>query len=217
MRLLLVALILLLALTQVGCQSAARELYYDSLERLGTPRRELLSDRVEKARESQEDAKEQFASALDEFQALTGFDGGELERTYRKLEREYERAEDDAEEVRDRIEAVENAGTSLFNEWEEELDEYSDPDFRRRSEDQLDDARDRYDELIAAMRRVERTMEPVLSTFRDHVLFLKHNLNAQAIASLEGEVASLQTDVDGLIADMEEAIAEANAFIEVMG
>ncbi|MEM6784105.1 MAG: DUF2959 domain-containing protein [Bacteroidota bacterium] len=217
MRLLLLALVLLLALPQLGCQSASRELYYDSLDRLGTPRRELLSDRVEKARESQEDAKEQFASALDEFQALTGFDGGELERTYRKLEREYGRAEGDAEEVRDRIEAVENVAASLFNEWEEELDQYSDPDFRRRSEDQMEDARDRYDGLIAAMRRVERTMDPVLATFRDHVLFLKHNLNAQAIASLEGDVATLQTDVDALIANMEEAIAEADAFIEVMG
>ena len=158
-----------------------------------------------------------FTASVDMQYVLDDFDGGDLERMYRKLDKEYERANDDAEEVRDRIEAVENAAASLFNEWEEELDEYSDPDFRRRSEDQMDDARDRYDGLIAAMRRVERTMDPVLATFRDPVLFLKHNLTAQAIASLEGEVASLQPAVDRLIADMEAAIAEADAFIEVMG
>ena len=36
------------------------------------------------------------------------------------------------------------------------------------------------------MRLAESRIEPVLKSFRDQVLFLKHNLNAKAIASLRG-------------------------------
>ncbi len=210
MRLLPLLLILLLAAT--GCQRA----YFNALERIGIEKRELLVDRVERARDSQDEAKEQFRDALDEFSALVGFDGGDLEDTYEDLSRAYERSEERAGEVRERIDAVNEVAEALFDEWEGELDAYDDQRLRRESERQLRDTRDRYEDLLAAMERAERKMAPVLEAFEDQVLFLKHNLNARAIASLEGTVAEIETDVDRLIEDMEASIAEANAFIEEM-
>jgi len=56
----------------------------------------------------------------------------------------------------------------------------------------------------------------VLTTFRDYVLYLKHNLNAQAIASLEGELGGIESDVSSLIRDMEASISEARSFIQSM-
>ncbi len=56
-------------------------------------------------------------------------------------------------------------------------------------------------------------MDPVLATMKDHVLFLKHNLNARALGSLEGTADTLQRDVNRLIKDMEAAISEADKFI----
>ncbi len=204
--------LLVLSLTLTGCQRA----YFNALERIGIEKRDVLVDRVREARDSQNEAKEQFRSALDEFSALVNFDGGDLEAMYNKLDREYERSEDRADEVRDRLDAVNDVATALFNEWEDELDAYSDRDLRRQSERQLRETRARYEEMLAAMERAERKMAPVLEAFQDQVLFLKHNLNARAIASLEDTVTDLETDVDQLIRDMEASIAEANAFIEQM-
>jgi len=195
-----------------GCQRA----YFNALERIGIEKREVLVDRVEDARDSQNEAKEQFRDALDEFSALVGFDGGDLEDTYERLDREYERSEDRADEVRDRIDAVHDVATALFDEWEDELDQYEDRRLRRESERQLRDTRRRYEDMLTAMERAERKMAPILDAFEDQVLFLKHNLNARAIASLEGTVAEIETDVDQLIRDMEASIAEADAFIEEM-
>ena len=59
-------------------------------------------------------------------------------------------------------------------------------------------------------------MDPVLTSFRDHVLYLKHNLNAQAIASLQGDLGGIESDVGRLIAEMEKSIAEAQSFIKTM-
>ena len=64
------------------------------------------------------------------------------------------------------------------------------------------------------MRKIESNTEPVLAVFRDQVLFLKHNLNMQAISSLQQESASVEQDVAILISQMEASIAEAQSFIK---
>lgn len=70
--------------------------------------------------------------------------------------------------------------------------------------------------MAAAMRKAEKTMYPVLDVLRDQVLFLKHNLNARAIASIKTELATVQRDVAALVTQMESSIAEANQFITQM-
>ncbi len=66
------------------------------------------------------------------------------------------------------------------------------------------------------MRDAERTIDPVLSSLKDNVLYLKHNLNARAITSLKGELGNVNRDITRLINAMQDAIHESNAFIEQM-
>ncbi len=211
LRTLLVALAVSILLP--GCASTGIAVR----ESLGTAKREQLVDRVQEARGEQAEAKEQFASTLEEFQALTEHDGGSLEKLYRKLDRELDRSQDQADDVSKKIRDVERVADSLFKEWERELDQYASADLRRTAERQLIDSRDRYTDMLAAMRRAEGSMQPVLTALGDQVLFLKHNLNASAIASLESSVLpKLEADIARLIAEMEASIAEADAFISTM-
>ena len=197
----------------VGACSTA---YYKTMEGLGIEKRDILIDRVEDARDAQDDASEQFASALDQFRATVNFDGGDLEEVYDRLNAEYEKSAAEAEEVSDRINAVESVAEDLFREWEEELDQYSRADLRRNSASLLNDTRKRYKQLMSSMRRAEQSMEPVLVAFKDQVLVLKHNLNARAIGALRNELASIEKDTANLIRQMQKAIAEANSFIDSM-
>jgi hypothetical protein len=195
-----------------GCKSA----YYGTLEKFGKHKRDLLVDRVEAARDDQEEAKEQFKDALTRFSELTRFQGGDLEKTYKRLNSEYEDSASKAEAVTNRIKSIEEVAKDLFSEWRGELSQYENRDLQRASEKQLRETEQRYEQLIGAMRRAEQKMKPVLTAFHDQVLFLKHNLNAQAIASLQGQVVELESDVARLIADMDAAIREANSFIDRM-
>lgn len=206
MRILLVAALIAMA----ACSSA----YYNTLEQFGVHKREILVDRVDDARDSQVEAKEQFETALEKFRSVVNFDGGNLEKVYNGLSRELERSEDKAAEVSERIDSIEDVAKALFREWEQELGQFSSASLRQQSERQLRETRARYDDMITVMRRAEARIQPVLSPFRDQVLFLKHNLNAQAIASLQGEVGVIEADVASLIADLERAIAAADDFIQ---
>ena len=204
---------LLALLLLAACSSA----YYKAMETFGVEKRDILVDRIEEGRDAQQEAKAEFQSALQAFKATTGFQGGDLEAVYEKLDGRLQDCDARARGVRGRIEAIEDVASDLFAEWKQEAGQYSDPKLRAQSEQMLRDTRERYGSLVAAMKKAEATMEPVLSAFRDQVLFLKHNLNAQAIASLAGNVASIEDDVARLVADMEASIAEADAFIRSMG
>lgn len=197
--------------------SACSSTYYRALESIGIEKRDVLVDRIDDARDSQSDAKEQFTSALDNYRALISVEGGDLEKTYDRLNRAYQRSERRAGEVADRIRAVEKVAGDLFDEWEDEIDEYSDPALSRRSAQLLEETRNDYGDVITAMRRAEESMGPVLSLFHDQVLFLRHNLNARAIGSLQAELDTIEQATTSLIREMEQAIAEAGRFIDAAG
>ena len=139
-----------MAVLVAGCEST----YYSAMEKLGVEKRDILVDRVEAARDSQEAAKAQF------------------------------------------------------------VDQYTSNTQRRTAERQLRATRRSYASMIASMWRAEGKIAPVLNAFRDQVLFLKHNLNARAIASLRAELSGIEADTAILIREMEAAITESNAFIE---
>jgi len=210
------AIPLMALMIAVGLLAACSSTYYSTMEKVGIEKRDILVDRVEEARDAQDEASEQFASALDQFRSVVGFDGGDLEEVYDRLNREYERSRDDAAEVSERIDSVESVAEDLFDEWTEELAEFSRDDLRRNSETLLRDTRRRYEQMMKAMRRAESTMEPVLEAFQDQVLALKHNLNARAIGALRNELDGIERDTARLISEMEKAIAEADAFIKSM-
>jgi hypothetical protein len=200
----------LLALFLVACQSA----YYEVAEQVGYHKREILVDRVEDARDSQVEAEEQFQSAQEHLLALIEFDGGELQDAYEDLADEYDAADSAASEVRSRIDAIEDVAGALFDEWQDELEEYTNTRLKADSEKKLRETKRRYAGLIKSMRRSEDRMEPVLGALKDNVLYLKHNLNAQAVAALKVEFGKIDRDIDALITEMKKSIANSNEFID---
>ncbi len=201
-------------LTAVISLTACETVVYDALEKVGYHKRDILIDRIDAAQASQTEGQEQFKSALEQFKSVINFDGGELEVTLDLLNDEYEASVDAADEIHDRINSVENVADALFDEWQEELEQYSNASLRRDSERQLKDTRRRYSKVLGAMRRAENAIDPVLASLKDNTLYLKHNLNARAIASLKNELGTVDNDVNALLTAMQQAINESNAFID---
>jgi hypothetical protein len=199
-------------LAATGCRSVM----YSTYEKFGVHKRDLLKKRVIAARDEEKEAGEQFKDALTRLREMYGGSGSDLEKTYDKLKSEYDGSVEKAESVRQRVRDMETVANDLFKEWESELQEISSESLRASSRDQLRQTRGRYEDMHRALKRAEQSMEPVLTKFRDHVFYLKHNLNAQAIASLKGEAVSIQNDIARLIEDMNGSIQQADAFIKQM-
>jgi uncharacterized protein YceK/ElaB/YqjD/DUF883 family membrane-anchored ribosome-binding protein len=208
-RSLTITLILVLL---TGCSSV----YYDTMEKVGYHKRDILVDRVEAAKDAQTDAQQQFKSALDQFASVIRLEESDLKQAYDSLNHEFESSESAAQEVTDRIDKVESVAEDLFEEWQEELELYENKKLKAASKQQLSKTKNRYRDMLKSMREAERTMQPVLNNFRDNVLYLKHNLNAQAIGSLRGEFGSLQADITNLINRMNQSIKRSDEFIRDM-
>ncbi len=193
-----------------GCQT----LYLNSLEQIGIEKREVLHSRVIKTKQSQTLAKEQFSDSLTAFKQLVAFEGGELEKTYRQLNKSYEKTEARALEVSKRIEAMDKVAQLLFKEWRSELSQYQNKKLKQKSQILLNQTEGDYKFMLKSMWAAEATMQPVLKSMHDQVLFLKHNLNAQALSQIDVEVTNIEKEVANLIIDMNKSIQSADQFIQ---
>ncbi len=189
---------------------------YGTLEKIGIHKRDLLVGNVKDTRDAQEDAQEQFQDALERFGNIVTIENTNLKKAYNRLNDEYEDSRDAADEVSQQIEEVEDVAADLFAEWSQENKSYSDAVLRRDSESKLRDTQARYKEMHKSMKDAEASMQPVLSSLHDNVLFLKHNLNAQAVGSLKSTFSNLEGDIGVLVQRMNQSIARSDEFIKQM-
>jgi len=193
-----------------------RAVYYSARESIGEHKREIVVYQVEQACVSLQETRNEFEDALERFKNLVCINDSGLEHRYNLLNRQYQfcRAKSDA--VGNRIKAIEEVSEALFVEWENELNEYANRTLRNSSKRQLKAARQNYVRLMKAMQKAESKIQPVLAAFKDQVLYLKHNLNARAIAALQHEFIEISIDISQLILAMEQTIAEANQFVSIL-
>lgn len=204
----------------VGCQSAVnnaiKETKYSAYEMLGYQKRDLFKKEVKNVKSNQEETGESLKDALDRLKEIYAFDGGNLEKQYRALNSAYESSQKKATGVKASIKQLETVSTDLFAEWKKEITEISAPDLRLKSTTQLQEAQSKYKEFHASLKKSEAKMDPVMIKLRDQVLYLKHNLNRQAITGLKSESLKIQGDIDSLIKEMNTSIGQAEQFIKTM-
>jgi hypothetical protein len=209
MKLLKTGLAIAAVVLLLGCEST----YYSAMESIGSHKRDILVDRIEDTQEAQEDTQEQFKDALEQYRLIVQFDGGDLQSMYNQLNSEFEDSESAAQGITDHIDSVEKVANALFSEWNDELKLYTSSSLRREMQSKLTSTKREYSQMLTAMRKAEKSTVPVLNSMRDQVLYLKHSLNARAIASIKGELAGIDSDVSQLIANMQKSIDESNRFI----
>ncbi len=194
--------------------SACQTTYYAMWEKMGKEKRHLLRDQVENSRNDQEKASESFKDALTRLKEIYALEGGDLEKMYNRLSDDYDNCQQRSEIIDDRIEKIQRIASDLFTEWRQEIDQIQNPSFRSQSTRKLKATQSRFARLESSLLTARKRMNPVLANLKDYVLYLKHNLNAQAIGSLKGEAASIETDVGRLIRDIQNSVKEADAFLK---
>ena len=201
---------IVLSVVLSGCTSA----YYKTMQTLGKEKRDILVQRIKDARKDQEQTKQQLQTTMESFQALTGFQGGSLEKSYKRLDSDYQSANDQAGKLHDKVQSIDQVSNDLFKEWSGEIAQMGDARLKAQDTQLLRSAKTRQATYMRAMRRTEDQIAPVLKAFHDQVLFLKHNLNSRAIGSLKGTTVTLQSDVADLIQSIDASGQEADKLID---
>lgn len=190
--------------------------YYQTKESLGQHKRDLIVIRVEEASESLQATKIQFLDALERFKSVVNVESGSLEDKYKLLKQQFDFCSMRSKTVHHKIQVIEEVSHALFKEWETELKEYTNRSLRAQSRQKLKLSRQHYLRLIKAMLKTEQKIQPVLGAFKDQVLFLKHNLNANSMATLQQEFSTICFDISQLIQSMNLSITEANHYAHIL-
>ena len=210
------SLILVLALAAaplVGCRTTA---YYDVMEAFGKEKRDLLASELRGMVDDQEEAEEAFEDALTRVKALTGFDGGPLEREYDRLKAAHADAEASADDIDSRTEDIDGIANDMFEEWKGEIAQMTTPTLRGTSQRKLDASRAKYAVMREALLESRAKMDPALALLKDHVLFLKHNLNAAALGDLGRAMREIEYSIEELQDHIQVSIREAQGFMETI-
>ena len=209
-------IILMLVLASLTACGTAQKVQYSALEKVGIHKRDILVDRIEKTSEQQEQTKQEFQSAYEELTELVATDDRGLEAKYKKLASSVEDSEDSANALQSRIASVDQVAKALFVEWQQELEQYTNPKLRSISETNMRTTEQRYAVIYSQMQNSHAKIAPVLRVLQDNTLYLKHNLNARAISGISNEVLSVEGKVAVLIQQMEKSIEESKEFISAM-
>lgn len=216
-NLILTFAILCSGILTISCQStvdkAVRDTKYSALEMFGLQKRDLLQREVANARDEQKEATEDFKDALQKLKALYNIPKGPYDDAYEDLNEAYEDAKKQSAEVTQSIKKVETVAGDLFLEWEKEINEIGTPELKVASAQSLNKTKKKYSEMITTLKSSEKRISPILSKLKDHVLYLKHKLNAKAIGALQGESMRIQVQIEQLVEDINKAVKAADQFI----
>lgn len=208
--------VLLIFLCFTGCN----KLYYATWEALGKQKRDLLREQVEDLTQDQEDVNQEFSDALSKLRSLYGSPPSglaqaydQLKKDYDQLKKDYDQAKSKSEALSNRIDKVVTIAQDLFSEWEDEISKLKTPKYREDSRRKLKVTRQKFAKLEASMRKAEKDIPPVLASLEEQVIYLKHNLNAQALGNVQGEVKAIEGDLKTLSLSIHKSISESQNFI----
>ncbi len=209
---LITPLLLVIATMLTGCTTV----YYATWEQLGKEKRDLLKDNVLAARHEQREASQGFRDALTQLRSTYQVPPSRLQAVYEELRGHQKRLTRRYEDLDGRITKLNTIAMDLFSEWREEAESMSNREFHKRSLEQLAEAQDRYRQMQTALTETRNRCRPVLNQFNEYVLFLKHNLNAQALGALHGEAQEIIEGLGHLIEQLNNSISETDAFIATL-
>jgi len=208
--------LVLLCLPLLHACGTVQKAQYAAYEKVGVHKRDILVDRIEATSDSQQKAQADFQSAYEELAELIELPASEMDNQYKRLAKSVDRSEARSSELKKRINAVDAVAQALFEEWQGELEQYTNDRLRQSSANKLAITQQRYAKIHDSMVKSHANIQPVLEVLQDNTLFLKHNLNARAVSGLSSEVGAIGDQVKSLIAQMEASIAESKAFMQQM-
>lgn len=195
---------------------SGKKIRYRMWELVGRHKRDILRTYVIATRDDQQAAEHHFQDALGRLKEVYRFQATPLEKVYKEFTRNYRVCLRKAESISRRIQQIKITSQDLFQEWKQEAEWIQNPNLREKSLSKLDATENRLEKLVEALELAEASMEPALVQFYDQALYLKHNLNAQAIGALKAEARSVEREIKKLVKNMNSAIKKADAFVEAL-
>lgn len=202
------ALPALLAVTAGSCTATTQK--SQSLQRID----DLLSQ-IERVQVESLVAKEKARTALDQLETLVepGF-SGDASAIYAQLVTAIEQSETQQRTFSSAIAPLSTTAEQMFLQWTSDLEAFGNSRMRERSHLRLEETRARYQTVLNAANAAHVSLEGFNADLRDHALFLGHDFNSAALASIAGDVVALKERSSELDTRFDACANAAKSYVE---
>lgn len=202
-------LLLLAALPLSACQSDG---YMSSVALTGAETRQDVVASITDAVDQQRAAVDALQTAGRALASIQSAGEADAVAQYSEYLDQIDGGAREVERFGSRLVEVDASGERLFAGWELELEQFSSDAIREQSSRRLAASRSGFALLREEMAGVHAQMEAMLSTHRDHALFLNHNLAASSRELLGAENRRFAAAMATLTADSGVVEADAATF-----
>jgi hypothetical protein len=200
------------ALGLVGCKSSPT--YVKAMDVVGFEKREMLKERLQEARDSQVEAKQQLQTALYTLRRFESVPAAEVSDFHDDLKGEVDKAKEEIDDLNGDIAAVETVAKEMFTDWEDELASYESAELRQKSAEELRETRRNYSTMIEQLRETQRKLSAVVPALEDQVLYVEHSINAGEKPAESDKLDDVREQISTLIEELEGSIDRTQRFIE---
>jgi len=196
----------LVAVAMIMCGTA----FVVSAQDEGVKQIQQLIKKANAGVESINDAKAQVQKTMEAYNSVLAPDVKDRRDAYKKLQKEMATADKKRAEVSSKTGEMNAEADKLFKSWEGSTGAISNPDLKKRSEDRLKKAQDRFAEIRQTGQSASSLYDPFMKSLQDQVTFLGHDLNPGAVASLKPDADKLNAQATELYSAIDKVTAAAN-------
>jgi len=160
------------------------------------------------------ETKIQISKTLGVYNDLRGDAVKDRRRAYRSLVKEMENCDKRVAKVREQTAGMNGDASAYFKDRGASLEKIASEDLRKLAGDRLDDSKTRFEAVLAAGRAAGEDYQALMAKLRDQVLFLGHDLNPTAVASLEKDAGELNAQAKQLFGKIDETVTSFNEYIK---
>lgn len=181
---------------------------------VGVQQVDSLVGRVERVHLDAELARERIQEAVGAVRAIVRQEfTGDAMQAYEDFMNAIERSEDQVEALGSNLDPMQETAAEVYDAWTADLDSFTSPTLRARSQERRDLAGERYAMVLLTMQPAIEGMEAYNRVLRDHALFLSYDLNASAVGELEPELEMLRENADVLDERIDQLLRSASEFV----
>lgn len=181
---------------------------------VGVQQVDSLVGRVERVHLDAELGRERIQDAVSEVRAIVRHEfTGDAMEAYEYFVESIERSEAQVRALRSHLEPMQETATEVYAAWTADLESFSSPTLRARSEERRDLAGERYAMVLLTLQPALDGLDAYNRILRDHALFLSYDLNASAVGELEPELELLREHAEVLDGRIDDLLRAAGDFV----
>ncbi len=157
--------------------------------------------------------KMQIQKTLNEYNTILKPTTADRSSAYKSLLKSIDDTEKKAQNTRERVDAMQKDADTLFGSWNASLAEITDTNLRARSQERLNETRQRYDQILKTGKLAGEDFKSFVANLRNQVNYLGHDLNASAVASLEPDAKKLNAQGEETFKKIDATTKELQGYI----